>query len=62
LGFELSLRMRQNTIKTVTVDDRPVDFDTVKDNCSTYVFIPLSLTKAGLSHITVTHEPFRRKD
>lgn len=62
LDLELSLRMRQNTIRTVTVADRPVEFDTVKDNCSTYLFIPLSLTKAGLSQIKVTHEPFRKNE
>lgn len=57
LDFELCLRMRQNVIKEVTVDEHNVKFETFKDNCSTFLSIPMSINKPGLSKLKIIHEP-----
>jgi hypothetical protein len=62
LEFDLCLRMRQNVIKKVMVEDQEVEFETFKDNCSTFLSIPMSLKKAGLSKLKITHEPYKRND
>jgi hypothetical protein len=53
--------MRQNLIKKVTAEGQEVEFETFKDNCSTFVSIPMTLEKAGLLRLKVTHEPFERR-
>ncbi len=58
LDFNLCLRMRQNEIRKVTIEDRQVEFETFKDNCSTFVCIPVSLTSSGQIRITVKHGRF----
>ena len=62
LEFDLCLRMRQNVIKKVMVEDQELEFETFKDNCSTFLSIPMSLKKAGLSKLKITHEPYKRND
>ena len=61
LNFELCLRMRQDVIHKVFVHDQEVNFETFKDNCSTFMSIPMSINKKGLSKVKIIHEPFRRK-
>jgi len=61
LDFGLCLRMRQNVIKEVTVDKRNVKFETFKDNCSTFLSIPMSINKPGVSKLKIIHEPYRNK-
>ena len=61
LEFGLCLRMRQELIKKVTIEDQEIKFETFKDNCSTFVSIPMTLKKAGLLRLKVTHEPFERR-
>jgi hypothetical protein len=60
LAFDLCLRMRQKTIKKVLVGERETPFETFKDDCSTFVSIPVSLEKAGKLKIKVFHEAYRR--
>ena len=61
LKFDLCLRMRQNLIKKITIEDREVEFETFKDNCSTFLSIPITLNKPGLLKLTIRHEPFKRQ-
>ena len=60
LEFDLCLRMRQDRIEKVLVEDREVAFETFRDDCSTFLSIPVTLTKPGLLKIKVTHGPFSR--
>ena len=60
LDFNLCLRMRQNVIKKVTVEDKEVRFETFKDDCSTFLYIPMTVKKKGLLKVKVTHEPYKR--
>jgi hypothetical protein len=62
LEFDLCLRMRQNVIKKVMLEDQEVEFKTFKDDCSTFLSIPMSVKKAGLSKLKITHEPYKRND
>ena len=61
LDFEVCLRMRQDRIEKVLVEDQEVSFETFKDKCSTFLSIPVTLKKPGLIKIKVIHEPFRRR-
>ena len=60
IEFELCLRMRQKNIKEVFWEDKKVDFFTFSDKCSTYVSIPMSLQKPGLTKLKIIHEAFRK--
>jgi len=62
LDFDLCLRMRQDVIKRVTIEGQEVEFETFKDDCSTFLSIPMSVKKAGLTKLKITHEPFKRND
>jgi hypothetical protein len=61
LDFELCLRMRQDIIKKVIVEKQEVKFETFKENCSTFISIPMSIKNAGLSKVKIIHEAYRRK-
>jgi hypothetical protein len=61
LDFALCLRMRQDVINGVSIDGEKVDFETFKDHCSTFLYIPMTVEKPGLQKITVTHEAFSKK-
>ena len=61
LDFELCLRMRQDVIKKVLVEEREAKFETFKDDCSTFLSVPMSVKKAGLSKVKIIHESYRRK-
>jgi hypothetical protein len=60
LDFDLCLRMRQDVIKKVLVEEREVQFETFKDDCSTFVSIPISLKTAGKLKLRIIHAPYRR--
>ncbi len=55
LRFELCLRMRQELIKKVIIKGNEVPFETFRDNCSTFLYIPLSFEKSGLLKIKIMH-------
>ena len=61
LEFDLCLRMRQNQIKRVMVEGQEVGFETFRDDCSTFLSIPVTLRKPGLLQFEITHEPFKRQ-
>ncbi|MBN1683563.1 hypothetical protein JW865_08445 [Candidatus Bathyarchaeota archaeon] len=58
LRLALCLRMRQKTIKRVLIEDKKIPFETFKDVCSTFVYIPLLFKKTGLLKIKIIHEIF----
>ena len=60
LEFDLCLRMRQNLIKKVMIEDQEVEFETFKDDCSTFLSIPVTVNKPGLLKLKITHEPYKR--
>jgi hypothetical protein len=61
LDFGLCLRMRQNVIKKVTVNGRNNAFETFRDQCSTFLYIPMTIEKPGLNKVTISHEAYQRK-
>jgi len=60
LEFDLCLRMRQNLIKEVIVEDQKVEFETFKDDCSTFLSIPMTVKKAGLLRLKIVHETYKK--
>jgi hypothetical protein len=58
LEFELCLRMRQKSIRKVTVEGRSAAFETFRDRCSTFVSVPVRMEKPGVVHLTIEHEMF----
>jgi len=57
MEFALCLRMRQSPVKRITLDGRTVEFETYKDKCSTFVYIPLVMDRAGTIELTIKHPP-----
>jgi hypothetical protein len=55
MEFALCLRMRQSNIKSVTIGNKEVGFETFRDNCSTFVHIPVIMEKAGTIEIVIKH-------
>jgi hypothetical protein len=55
IEFALCLRMRQNNIKGITTRGREVPFETFKDSCSTFVYIPVLMERAGTIEFIVKH-------
>ena len=55
MEFALCLRMRQNNITSITVCGKEVQFETFKDNCSTFVHIPIIIEKAGTIELFIKH-------
>jgi hypothetical protein len=58
LQFALCLRMRQSPIDSVTMDGKSLEFETFKDSCSTFLYIPLSIDRAGTVELTIKHPAF----
>lgn len=56
LEIALCLRMRQNIIKNVFCGDRAVKFETFKDNCSIFLYIPILLKEAGTTELKIIHD------
>jgi hypothetical protein len=55
MEFALCLRMRQNNIKSVTTQGKEVPFEIFKDDCSTFVYIPIMMEKAGTIELIIKH-------
>jgi hypothetical protein len=55
MEFALCLRMRENHIKSVTTRGKEVHFETFKDHCSTYIYIPTVMEKAGTIEFIIKH-------
>ena len=55
MEFALCLRMRENNIKSVTIGNKEVGFETFRDNCSTFVYVPIIMKKAGIIEIVIRH-------
>jgi hypothetical protein len=55
MEFALCLRMRQKDIKIVTTSGKEVQFETFKDNCSTFAHIPIRIEKAGIIELSLKH-------
>ena len=61
LDFALCLRMRQDVIKNVTIDGKNAEFETFKDHCSTFLYVPMTVEKPGLQKLTISHEAYHKK-
>jgi hypothetical protein len=55
MEFALCLRMRQNHINSVSIGGKNIDFETFRDRCSTFVYIPFMMERAGVLEVTITH-------
>lgn len=55
MEFALCLRMRQNPIHGVSIGGKDVDFETFRDRCSTFVYIPIRMERAGVFEVTIKH-------
>ncbi len=60
LDFDICLRMRQNHIRGVTIEDREVEFETFRDGCATFLCIPVTLAGSGHAKIKIEHDAFKR--
>ena len=60
LEFALCLRMREQVIKKVLIEDRETAFETFEDQCSTFLHIPISMEKEGELNLKIIHEPFQK--
>ena len=55
MEFALCLRMRQNRINGVTMGGKDLDFEIFRDRCSTFVYVPIIMERAGVLEVTVKH-------
>ena len=55
MQFALCLRMRQKNIKSVELGSKEMDFEIFRDRCSTFVYIPLAMERAGVLEVTIKH-------
>lgn len=55
MEFALCLRMRQKNFSSVTMSGNNVDFETFSDRCSTFVYIPIRMERAGVSEVRIKH-------
>jgi hypothetical protein len=55
MEFALCLRMRQKEIKSVTTSGKEVQFETFKDDCSTFAYIPIRIEQAGSVELSLKH-------
>jgi hypothetical protein len=60
MEFALCLRMRQNHIHGVSLEGKNIDFQTFSDRCSTFVYIPLIMERAGTLEVTIRHPTKKR--
>jgi len=56
MEFALCLRTRQDNIKSITARGKEVPFQTFKDSCSTFVYVPMVMEKAGIIELTIKHQ------
>jgi len=55
IKFALCLRMRQSPINRITISGNEVKFESFEDICSTFVYIPIVMKKAGTIELTIKH-------
>jgi hypothetical protein len=55
MEFALCLRMRQKNIQSVSIAGKETGFETFEDRCSTFVYVPLVMEKAGVLEVTIKH-------
>lgn len=55
MEFALCLRMRQNRIQSVSIGGKNMDFETFRDRCSTFVYMPIMMERAGVLEVTIKH-------
>jgi len=55
MQFALCLRMRQKNIESVSLGDKKLAFEIFKDRCSTFIYVPLTIEKAGILEVTISH-------
>jgi len=60
LAFALCMRMRQEQIKSVIMPQhqREVSFQTFRDHCSTYLYVPIHMEQAGTLELIVKHNAY----
>ena len=55
IEFALCLRMRQKPIQSVTQRGKKVEFEVFEDHCSTFLYIPIRMQKAGIVELEIKH-------
>jgi hypothetical protein len=55
MEFALCLRMRQKPIQGVTRGTQKIDFEVFEDHCSTFLYIPIVMAKAGIVELKIKH-------
>ena len=55
MEFALCLRMRQKNINRVSIEGREMDFETFRDRCSSFLYIPIIMERAGVLEVTIKH-------
>jgi hypothetical protein len=55
MAFALCMRMRQCPVRRVSIGDEEIGFETFKDKCSTYVYIPMEMKTAGTVEVRIEH-------
>jgi len=55
MNFALCLRMRQKNIHSVSMGGKDIDFETFRDRCSTFVYVPITMERAGILEVTIKH-------
>lgn len=58
LEFAFCLRMREKVFKKVLIENEEVAFETFKDHCSTFLYIPMCIKKPGVLNLKIIHEPY----
>jgi hypothetical protein len=59
LKIALCLRMRQQNIKKVIIENEEVFFETFRDSCSKFLYIPMTIKKRGILKIKISHEVYK---
>jgi hypothetical protein len=47
--------MRQKNNQSGSLAGREIGFETFEDRCSTFVYVPLTIEKAGVVAVTIKH-------
>jgi hypothetical protein len=55
MQFAMCLRMRQENIESVILGNKEIAFETFEDRCSTFVYVPLTMERAGTLEVTINH-------
>jgi hypothetical protein len=55
MEFALCLRMRQKNISNLSIGGKDIDFETFRDRCSTFVYTPIMMEKAGVVEVKIKH-------